>query len=151
MSYTRAMTQPKRPFLIVLLTDVLGVLLLIGAMLFGWIPGPGGIPLLLGGLVLLSLNHEWAKRLLEKAREQGNFLFEFLFPDNKLVKATYDILGVILIAVSVLVLNQFTNNLAESSAFVLVFLGLGVLLSNRRRLQHLVAWARQVFRKKHKN
>lgn len=116
--------------------------MLIGALLFGWIPGPGGVPLLLGGLALLSLNHEWARRLLMRARQQGSFLFEFLFPDNKIVKAAYDALGAVLIAMSVLILNQFTHNLAKSTAVMLIFLGIGLLLSNRRRLQRLVNWAR---------
>lgn len=142
MPYTRAMAQPKRPFVVVVLTDLLGILLLIGVLLFGWIPGPGGVPLLLGGLALLSLNHEWARRLLLQARQHGNFLFEFLFPDNKIVKAAYDALGAVLIAVSILILNQFTHNLAKSTAGVLIFVGIGLLLSNRRRLQRLVNWAR---------
>ena len=52
--------------------DVLGILLIIAAGLFGWLPGPGGIPLLLAGLSLLATNHEWARKLLHSLKENGN-------------------------------------------------------------------------------
>lgn len=41
---------------------VVGVGLIIAALLTGWLPGPGGIPLLLTGLAVLSTEFLWAKR-----------------------------------------------------------------------------------------
>ncbi len=41
---------------------VLGVLLIIGAGLVGPIPGPGGIFLFAGGMVLILRNSGWARR-----------------------------------------------------------------------------------------
>lgn len=55
----------------VIVLDIVGVLLLILAMLVGWLPGPAGIPLALAGLSLLAINHDWAKRLLERFKTEG--------------------------------------------------------------------------------
>ncbi len=41
---------------------VIGVTLIVAAPLTGWLPGPGGIPLFLAGLAVLSTEFLWAKR-----------------------------------------------------------------------------------------
>lgn len=41
---------------------LVGVSMLIAAPLTGWLPGPGGIPLFLAGLAVLSTEFLWAKR-----------------------------------------------------------------------------------------
>ena len=45
---------------------VAGGLLIVGAALVGPIPGPGGIFLFAGGLVLILRNSRWAQRLFAK-------------------------------------------------------------------------------------
>ncbi|MEJ5915851.1 PGPGW domain-containing protein [Pseudokineococcus sp. 1T1Z-3] len=47
---------------------VVGGLLLVAWALVSWLPGPGGIPLLLLALAVLSTEFSWAHRLLERAR-----------------------------------------------------------------------------------
>lgn len=42
---------------------VVGVLFLVGALLTGWLPGPGGIPLFLIGIAVLATEFVWAERL----------------------------------------------------------------------------------------
>jgi uncharacterized protein (TIGR02611 family) len=42
---------------------VIGSLFIIAAGLTGWLPGPGGVPLFLIGIAILSTEFEWAKRL----------------------------------------------------------------------------------------
>lgn len=62
----------------VLLTDSLGILLIIAAPLLGWLPGPGGLPLFFAGLSLLAINHDWAQRLLDKMKSHtGKLLRRF--------------------------------------------------------------------------
>jgi hypothetical protein len=48
---------------------VVGVLLIILAILTGWLPGPGGVPLALIGLAVLASEFEWAARLLDRVKE----------------------------------------------------------------------------------
>lgn len=51
-----------------------GVLLMTTAVLTGWLPGPGGIPLFLVGLAVLASEFEWAHRLLHWARMKAEDL-----------------------------------------------------------------------------
>ncbi|GAA2032601.1 hypothetical protein GCM10009756_26250 [Pseudokineococcus marinus] len=47
---------------------VLGGLLFVAWALLSWLPGPGGIPLFLLALAVLSTEFSWARRLLVRAR-----------------------------------------------------------------------------------
>lgn len=51
-----------------LLVFVGGVSLLVLSVAVGWLPGPGGIPLALAGLWLLSTEFDWAKRWRRKVQ-----------------------------------------------------------------------------------
>jgi len=42
--------------------------MVVAGLLTGWLPGPGGIPLVLGGLAVLASEFSWARRLLERAK-----------------------------------------------------------------------------------
>lgn len=42
---------------------VIGLVFIIAAGLTGWLPGPGGIPLFLIGIAILSTEFEWAERV----------------------------------------------------------------------------------------
>jgi hypothetical protein len=61
----RANKRGSRPLYKRVAIDIAGFGLMILAFLTGWLPGPGGIPLFLVGLGILSLNYEWAERLLK--------------------------------------------------------------------------------------
>jgi hypothetical protein len=82
-----------------LLTDILGVLLIMAAPLLGWLPGPGGLPLLIAGLTLLSINHEWAKRILEKLKEHGYKFADKLLANNRLRGRVVDAIGILIIII----------------------------------------------------
>jgi hypothetical protein len=56
---------------------VLGVLLILLGAATGWLPGPGGIPLVLLGLAVLASEFEWAHRLLHWARVRAHHLGEW--------------------------------------------------------------------------
>lgn len=49
---------------------LLGGSLMLLAALTGWLPGPGGIPLALIGLAVLSTEFEWAARILDWAERK---------------------------------------------------------------------------------
>lgn len=81
-----------------ILTDIAGYGCLLLVPFVGWLPGPGGIPLLLTGLGLLSIHNPWAKRLLHYVREKSSSLREVFFPDNKIIQWVWDIFVVTLLA-----------------------------------------------------
>lgn len=126
-----------------ILIDILGVLMLIAVPLVGWIPGPGGLPLLFGGLGLLAINHSWARRLLGQIKTKGTNLYEIIFPENKRAYILYDILGALIIVAAISLLYQTTRNLLDSVAIAAGFFGLTLLLANRRRIEKLTAFIKQ--------
>lgn len=109
--------------------------MLIGAVLFGWLPGPGGVPLLLGGLGLLSINHEWARKLLHEVKNKGTSLYDMFFPDNLFVKWFYDIIGVGIAAAAIYVISLETRNFIQTIAIAVIFVSVGLLATNRKRLE----------------
>lgn len=77
MFYTSVVAKRhSRPFHKRIAIDIAGFSLIILALLFGWLPGPGGIPLALAGLALLALNYEWAENLLNKLKKRFKDVFD---------------------------------------------------------------------------
>ena len=132
MNYNRYMQFIKR-----VLTDVLGVLLIIIAPLLGWLPGPGGIPLFFVGLGLLSINHDWAKRLLEYLKTHGLKRLERLLRENIHVQRATDVVGIFTIAVGSWYL--FTKP-SPIKYFGVLYIGVGglLLLISRERYKKIV-------------
>ncbi len=128
----------------VALTDTLGVLCLIGALLFGWLPGPGGIPLFILGLSLLSINHDWAQRYIDLAQEYAHRVGDLIFIKNPIAQILYDVLAVVLMASAVYVLLNLEQMWQLSLGIFLGFMALTVFLGNRQR------WRRLKARIKHK-
>lgn len=52
------------------LITALGVLLILGGLVFGLVPGPGGVVLVLAGLALLASEYDWAQDALDWARRK---------------------------------------------------------------------------------
>jgi Putative transmembrane protein (PGPGW) len=53
-----------------ILLTILGVLLIIGAGLIGWLPGPGGIFLAIAGLWVLAKEYDWAEDALDWMKDK---------------------------------------------------------------------------------
>ena len=62
--------------------NALGALMLLLIPLIAPLPGPGGVPLLLGGLKLLSINNPWADKLYAYFKHRGLSLSDIMFPRN---------------------------------------------------------------------
>lgn len=127
--------------------DILGVSLLLAAIPIGWVPGPGGIPLVILGLSLLATNHEWAGRLMERVKEHSAKASKQVSESSPRTKWIIDILSVVFIAAAVILFTQFTQSIAITSAVSLVISGIILLVTNQNRYKKL--W--QTFRQKHKN
>lgn len=115
-------------------TDAAGYLLILGAILTGWLPGPGGIPLAVAGLGLLSINNAWAKNLREYLLENGGKLVQIIFPKHPIAQWAYDIVVIALYAVAAYLgwrhAAVWQVSLAVSAFFVATF----IALMNRERL-----------------
>jgi hypothetical protein len=129
-------------------TDTLGVLMLLGALAFGWLPGPGGLPLLLGGLGLLSINHEWARNVLKKVKDSGTSLYDMFFPDNKKLYLLYDFIGLAVFGIAVYVISLQTKSITQTLAIAACFVAFGLLLTNRRRLEKISTFVSRLTKKR---
>ena len=117
----------------VVVLDTLGILCMIGAILTGWLPGPGGIPLFIIGLSLLAINHEWADRYIDLLKDYADRLGDLVFIKNPKVQLLYDALAPILVAAGVTLLVMHNAIWMISAGISLSFLGLTVFLGNRGR------------------
>ena len=116
-----------------IITDVAGYLLILGGVAFGWLPGPGGIPLVVAGLGLLSINNEWAARLRDYLLKHGGEFVKVMFPDNKYIQWFYDILvATLLVLVAVLAFN-YAALWQITIAIALFFMAIFIAALNRDR------------------
>lgn len=128
--------------------DTVGILLIIASVAFGWLPGPGGIPLFLAGLAVLSVHHEWAKRWFEYIKRHGFKFLRNIFSDNNMIKNIYDMFSVVAIAGAIYLLISSHSNFNRGLAIFLLFTGCGLFLGNRGRLDWILSKIRS---NKHKN
>lgn len=114
--------------------DIAGYALIVGGIALGWFPGPGGIPLIVAGLGLLSMHNEWAKRLRVLVIQHGGKLVKYLFPRWAWVEWSYDIVAFLLLVVTLL-LELHHAYLWEISLGISAFcIAVFIALSNRGRL-----------------
>ncbi|WP_187279528.1 PGPGW domain-containing protein [Quadrisphaera setariae] len=64
----RVRADPKKHRVYRVVVACVGVFLILLGAATGWLPGPGGIPLVLAGLAVLASEFAWAHRLLKRAR-----------------------------------------------------------------------------------
>lgn len=113
--------------------DVAGVTLVLLSLLLGWLPGPGGIPLMLGGLGLLSINHAWARRLRDSLIANGSKIAKIFFPNNRIIQAMYDIFAVALLVSIILMLRASQAYLTYLFSGIVGIAATCILLINRQR------------------
>jgi hypothetical protein len=135
--------KPQSP-LKVIGTDILAGLCFVGVILFGWLPGPGGIPLFILGLSLLASNHAWAKRWLDIAKTKGINIKGKVFPAHPWIRLLYDVISVLLVALGIYLMLKFDLGWLLGIYVAIILFGLALFLLNRDRLEKLT----HVFKKK---
>ncbi|MBC7546589.1 hypothetical protein H7171_02470 [Candidatus Saccharibacteria bacterium] len=114
-------------------TDFAGYLLILLGAALGWLPGPGGIPLVLAGLGLLSINNEWAARLRHYLAKNSERLIKIAFPDHKIIQLVYDVVATVLLIVGIAYLIRHVALWQISLGVTLLFIALTLGLVNRER------------------
>lgn len=120
-----------------ILIDTAGYLLILAGILLGWVPGPGGIPLILAGLGLLSLYNPWARSLRTYLLKHGGRLTEILFPDSLIIQTMYDIAALAFFVIATLLAIHHRAIWEISVAVVLFFLAVFVAGLNRGRYHRI--------------
>lgn len=118
-------------------TDAAGYLLIVLGVALGWLPGPGGIPLIIAGLGLLSINNEWAARLRAYLLAHGGRLVQLMFPANRFVQLLYDIATAALLALVAVLAWTHSRTWQISLAVAAFFFALFIAAMNRDRYERL--------------
>lgn len=118
--------------------DILGVICILLAFLLGPLPGPGGIPLLIAGLSLLSIHNPWAKNLLDYARKHSTSFRAILFPRKKHIELLWDCTAFVLIGVWITVLLIDISSFAKAISTVLLTSSIVILVCNRSRIDKIL-------------
>lgn len=116
-----------------ILTDIAGYGLIVLGVLLSPVPGPGGIPLIIGGLGLLSVNNEWARRVRSYLLDHGGKFVKLLFPPSALIQWLYDAVTVLLLALVAVLIWTRSHVWQISLATALFFLAIFVAAMNRER------------------
>ena len=112
--------------------DGLGVFLIIIAVPIGWLPGPGGIPLVLIGLGLLAKNNKWAKNLMNNFEAKARHYSDIIMHANPVLKFALDIISFVALGLGIYLTLKMNGSYAVvgmapiTSGFIL-------LLLNRKR------------------
>lgn len=117
--------------------DIAGFGLLIAALLTGWLPGPGGIPLAIAGLALLSKNHKWAKNIMDYLIENGKDVKKKIFNDHPILVIVYDIVAFSLLAGGIYLIATQSSMYLKFATIALIVLGITIFLFNRNRLESI--------------
>lgn len=118
-------------------TDIAGIACLMLVPFIGWIPGPGGIPLLLTGLGLLAINHEFARNWLNYVKRNSESLQKVVFPDIKWLQWAWDSFCIILLFSGLWLSFNASHILLKSLSFSFMFAATTIFMLNRNRLDRL--------------
>jgi len=115
--------------------DIAGFCLILLGLSLGWLPGPGGIPLVIAGLGLLSVNNHWARRLLGYFKAHSDNFMHFIFPNTKIIQAAHDVLVILMLAGAVYLLAWHRSAIWLGLSSSLIALAIIDFLFNRNRLK----------------
>lgn len=116
---------------------------MIAAILTGWLPGPGGIPLFIIGLSILAIHHEWAQKYIDKIKDVAGNLGERIFVNDKKVQLAYDIICPPMVAFGAYLLWLHNSPWQITLGIFMAITGVTLLTGNRKRFQRLRQWLKR--------
>lgn len=135
-----ARRKKERPLYQRVSIDIAGFGLMIIAPFLGWLPGPGGVPLFLAGLYLVSLNHDWAENLLKDfEKKRVEWTNKYLMPSPR-VSLAVDLISLVLLCIGVYLAVTQDNLLYRGSGLILVGFMIILLISNQKRFERIGKW-----------
>lgn len=99
------------------------------------LPGPGGVPIVIAGLGLLSIHNRWASPLRRHVLSHSGRFVKYLFPANPAVQWFYDVVAVLLLAAVGWIAATHQGVWQLSTAASLFFIALFLALTNRARFE----------------
>ena len=140
-------TKRRNPLWKVIVYDIAGITCLILVPFLGPLPGPGGIPLLLAGIGLLAVNHDWADDAILLVKNHGDNFINIFFPNVTWIKWTWDIGLVLLFIVGLWVDTRGESFLFSIIGLLINALSTTLFMLNRGRLDWINAQLRKCGKK----
>ncbi len=112
---------------------------MIASVLLGWLPGPGGIPLFLAGLGLVSLNHEWAANLLKNFEKRREAITDKYLMSSPRTSHIIDFVSLVTMISGLYLAIAQSGLLYKGLGLALTSVSLIVLLSNQKRFERIAA------------
>lgn len=116
--------------------DALGIFLIIIAVPIGWLPGPGGIPLILLGLGLLAKNNRWARNLLSDFEVKLRYYSSRVMHAHPILQLGLDVIGLAAFGAGLYAIITETG-ISQVIGTAAITSGLILLVVNRARGERL--------------
>lgn len=118
--------------------DIAGFGLVLLGLLTGWLPGPGGIPLVLAGLAILSLNYEWAERLIQDLEKKRVEYTKRYYDADPRTARFIDLFALVLVTAGGFVVYTQTAIGYRIFGIGLIVGGISLLATNQRRIHKVI-------------
>ena len=128
--------------------NCLGFGLLVLALIVGPLPGPGGTPLILAGLGILSINNSWAVRLRQYLINHHQSVSTFLFPANAWMIFLWDVIGAVFLGSGLSLAVNVGGRWGHIFASPLLAIALLIWASNHQRGQRIAGQCRHWWRRR---
>lgn len=125
-------------FLERLAINCLGFGLLVLGIVVAPVPGPGGTPLILAGLAILSVHNHWAYRLRKYILDGHQSISAIIFPANPWARFAWDLVGAVCFGLGLSMLVNLEAIWARIAATVLLSIALSIWGSNHRRAERFI-------------
>lgn len=130
-------TKKDRPLYQRIVIDIAGFSLMIISPFLGWLPGPGGIPLFVAGLGLVSLNHEWAENLLKNFESKREAVTDRYLMASPRVSWMIDLICLIVIFIGLYLAATQNQIIIRGIGLAATSVSFIVLFSNQKRFERI--------------
>lgn len=120
-----------------LVTDILGGLCFISAGLVGWLPGPGGMPLIYAGLRIMAINNPKAKQFYDYIIRDGAKLLDIIFPDHKIIAMLWDIVAVVIVVAAFYAMFGVESHFVQIAGSAAALWAVIAFFYNRKRYHRI--------------
>lgn len=120
--------------------NCLGFGLLVLGIVVAPVPGPGGTPLILLGLGVLSIHNHWAYRLRKYILDSHQSISAVIFPANPWARFAWDLGGALTFGLGISMLVNLEAIWTRIIATILLTIGLSIWGSNHRRAERFVKY-----------
>lgn len=140
--------RSERSFIKRLAIDAAGFGLIVLSPFLGTLPGPGGIPIFLAGVAILSRNYDWAENLLKDFEKKRLEFVDKYLVGNRRISLVIDGICLLMIILGIFLVIKADSFILKGISVGLLSLSVFIIVSNQRRIDRFL---RKLKASKHKH